>query len=467
MEMLQTDEYSAHWAALTNFLSRKWWMRIWTIQEFVIPRSVSFWCGMQEVSRDAVCHSISVADKCTSVGIKETLAFRSGLNRGRARDLYKMQVADGVSLKRTLLSLTAYFCFMDATDDRDRLYGLMALSTDGSSLLDVNYSLSSEEVYLRFAQAFIARHKSLDIICFATIYSAPSGSSLPSWVPDWHWRNAGQVTPLMVCQAHNDQIGNLRPSKHFGDGPYIFYSASKNTPAVYEFQGSKLSVRGVIVDAVDGIAGSRNAAFVQSSEHSIRSSSSPVRSLSSTDILKTVCKSLVWDRKDRYLRQGMPAAEFYYDFVRLCVPLVDAESQPSALTELKDWFQWTKSLIIHGRTFESLLRDSYQTGIDFSGPAPNDDEYIMDTFMGRFFDTIMRFSQRLMVSRSGRLGMVGEKAMKGDLVCVLHGCSVPVLLRKLNDSADFVFVGECFLDGCMEGSALEQEELAERAFCIQ
>jgi hypothetical protein len=116
--------------------------------------------------------------------------------------------------------------------------------------------------------------------------------------------------------------------------------------------------------------------------------------------------------------------------------------------------------------FESILGDSHQTGIDFSGPAPNGDEFIQDSFIGRFFDTVVRLSMRLMITRAGRIGMVSEKAMKGDLICVLFGCSVPILLRKSELGDSFTFVGECFLDECMDGSVLDQSDLLEETFRI-
>lgn len=137
--------------------------------------------------------------------------------------------------------------------------------------------------------------------------------------------------------------------------------------------------------------------------------------------------------------------------------------------ELQEWFDWTRSLRIRGHSFTSLLRDSsHQASINSPySPGggkeeeggcrpPNQDEYYHDTFFGRFFDTVVRLSLRLMVSRNGYIGMVSEKAMKGDLICVLFGCSVPVLLRRSKRGGDSViFVGECFLDGWMDGSAFE------------
>ncbi|KAH8628433.1 hypothetical protein IG631_15690 [Alternaria alternata] len=459
---LQTEKYTAHWKALENLLSRKWWSRVWTIQEFVISRILMFWCGLQEASKAAVCNSIAVADKCTSVGIKETIAFRYGLNRKRVWNLYEAQMKGCPQITRTLLSIAEYFCFMDVTDDRDRLYGMIAMATDGSSLLNVDYSLTCEGVYLRFAQAFIRQHRSLDIICFATIHKAIPGSSLPSWVPDWHWKNTYHVTPLMVSQSHNDQIGNLRSPRYVGDGTYVHYSASKSKIAIYEFNHSQLLVQGVVVDTVDGISASKGAPFVQSSDQDL-----PFPVTSCTEILKRICQALVLNRKDRFLRYPMPAEEFFYDFIRLCRPLLRVESTASTLTALREWFQRTRFLRIQGRTFDSILGDHYQTSIDLSGPAPNNDEFVLDSFIGRFFDTVIRLSLRLMVTQTGRIGMVSEQATKGDLICVLYGYSVPVLLRKASNGEEFFFVGERFLENYMNGQTLDQTEFLGQTFCLQ
>lgn len=458
--MLLKEKYHAHWTALTNFISRKWWSRIWTIQEFVIPTSASFWCGMRSVGRTAVCHSISVADRCTTVSIKQTAAFRHAFNRRRAFNLYVAAQEDGIKSSRTVLALTAYFCCMDVTDDRDRLYGLRALSTDGD-LLKVTYSISSQELFLRFAQDFIKHHKSLDIICFASLYSAPSSSTQPSWVPHWQRMNESLVLPLMVSQSSNSHVGNLRSPTHIPYDPSIQYSASNGRAAEFQFQHSALLARGVIVDVIDGIAGSRNAAIVQSTQDSKHD-----LPYSPLEVLTSVCRSLVLDRKDRFLRYAMPTVEFVRDFACLLRPLITEESASSTPKELHDWFKWTQPLRINGCSLESILRDSRQADIDYPGYVPNQDEYFYDSFFGRFFDTVVRMSLRLMISCDGRFGMVPEKAMKGDKICVLFGCNVPVLLRKSGHEDDFTFIGECFLTECMNGLVLDQDNCLERTFRI-
>ncbi|KAJ5915302.1 hypothetical protein N7454_011056 [Penicillium verhagenii] len=306
---LEIKNYYTQWKALESFLARRWWSRIWTVQEFVLPRSISFWCGMGSVGRVTICRSLSIANRCTKIGIKETAGFSNALNRRRVLGLYKAGKPGG-SISLSLSALAGYFSGMNAIDDRDRLYGIMALATDGY-LMDVNYLLPSQTIYLHFAQAFIAHYKSLDIICFASIYNSPSGSLHPSWVPYWQ-KKTPQVTPLMVSQSCRSHIGNLRTPQALDFDHSVSYSASKDRPAVYSFEGTTILAHGVIVDVVDGLAGNRQFELVQSSEwSSTQSSAPPDTAYSSTEILASVCRSIVLDRKDRYLRYAMPAVDFF------------------------------------------------------------------------------------------------------------------------------------------------------------
>jgi hypothetical protein len=58
-------------------------------------------------------------------------------------------------------------------------------------------------------------------------------------------------------------------------------------------------------------------------------------------------------------------------------------------------------------------------------------------------------------------GLAPPKTTNGDIVCVLFGCSVPVVLRKCqtNNSTDdkYTFVGECYVHGMMDGEALPKK----------
>lgn len=61
-------------------------------------------------------------------------------------------------------------------------------------------------------------------------------------------------------------------------------------------------------------------------------------------------------------------------------------------------------------------------------------------------------------SDQGQLGIAPPKAQMGDLICVVLGCSVPVVLRQHNtdESTCYQLIGEAYCYNLMEGEALRQ-----------
>jgi hypothetical protein len=75
----------------------------------------------------------------------------------------------------------------------------------------------------------------------------------------------------------------------------------------------------------------------------------------------------------------------------------------------------------------------------------------------------------------GRLGLGPPRMRGGDQICLLGGCSVPVVLRKLENGdgsveEEYELIGECFMNGVMQGQAVEElgEDVAllERSFML-
>lgn len=487
--LFQQDKYEQQWDALTNFCQRGWWSRVWTLQEYAISPDASFWCGRRTVSRFTLEGALFCTDRCMSVAFKEeNQGFRRAWTRRRIHAwVQKLRQARGAGASMGLVALAAYNSCFEATDDRDRLYGLKGLATE-RYVLHADYTLNVEETYQRFAKGFIEHYKSLDVICFASIHSASPESTVPSWVPDWRATKVSPMpVPLMVSQSAKSHVGNFRAFSFFENKTgeaVLCYTASKDLQAVYAFSGSKLITRGIIVDVVDGIAGSQNAELVQSSISSQLSEvtvASDCLTVPVSEILHCVCRCLVLGRKDRYLRFAVPQDEFFHDFAWLCAQLVKGSastvrSNVVVPEEFRHWLDWTRHLRIQGYSLENILDSSKEvTSIGSSSPDHVLDEWMADTFLHRFFDTIVRMRLRLMVTRNGVIGLVPEKASKGDLVCILFGCSVPVLLRPCKDcdgEETFTFVGECFLDGYMEGQGLDDPGSDDpgcsvRDFCIE
>lgn len=66
--------------------------------------------------------------------------------------------------------------------------------------------------------------------------------------------------------------------------------------------------------------------------------------------------------------------------------------------------------------------------------------------------------RRFIACEENRIGAAPEETQKGDVVCVLMGCSVPVILRQTADPDEYEFVGECYFHGFMDGEALAMRD---------
>ncbi len=76
--------------------------------------------------------------------------------------------------------------------------------------------------------------------------------------------------------------------------------------------------------------------------------------------------------------------------------------------------------------------------------------------------------RRLMASTKGYIGLVPPCFQVGDKICVLFGCSVPVILRKVGDH--HIFIGESYVHGIMDGEAIKQMndgDLSEEEFVLR
>jgi hypothetical protein len=57
-------------------------------------------------------------------------------------------------------------------------------------------------------------------------------------------------------------------------------------------------------------------------------------------------------------------------------------------------------------------------------------------------------------------GLAPPETRERDVICILFGCSVPVVLRKVGRTDRYTFVGECYVHGMMDGEALPAKKLA-------
>lgn len=457
--------WGAEWNAMEKLFARPWWTRVWTVQEFTIPKRVMLFCGSSWIIRSALHRAMTAIYHCR----QKTLKYDGPWNRFRFLEWY-LRFGENEQIQSMSISLTAalaYLGYQHATDPRDRLYSLSGLVKDFELAGTPDYKQPFEILYTKMAKSFVEKYDSLDVICFAGLFRDPKQTScnLPSWVPDWSFPATAMVGPLMVSQGMKGAIGNLRPLDFLHCS--ATYSASLGLVPKVKFSGDlrEMTAGGFLLDTIDGLAGlpavhwihsnREQDDFVQSSSASSKSKADSSRKLQLHDVsrsMRAIMRCLVLDRGDHYFNHTMPT----YQFIRLFKALLSMAIKSHAKTPslFYKWYETNRNFLIQGWTLENLSIAFVQ---DKTIPKSTTDPNGQNDFIGRLHDTVVKMKRRLAVTDHGLLAMAPMASRKGDLICILFGCSVPVVLRKIPESDAYTFIGECFVDSRMNGEALTLE----------
>lgn len=489
------------WKALEEVALRPWFRRAWTLQESLVPRGeVLFYYGNEILKEREMRNAIWKGEEMR----RKYLPPDAGLDEHSfaamwiRRRIVQWYLADDLGEEISLLALMAYHSHAECSDPRDQVYALLGCvnETDRQIVGMPDYSLSTEEVYTNLVKNWIDEYQNFDIICFAQLFPPRFGSHLPSWVPDWRnrisWSPSTVDTnplPLLVSQSTNSRIGNLRPRRFNPpkDTPPT-YSASGSTDPVYGFDADDkiLFCNGVFVGTIDGMTAlvdssgqiiepsiqstspSNSSAAAESEQHTLASELAIPGDISwiAQMVRREVALSLILGRGDVYLHH--PA-----DPQRVLAHISDllskrgstACSSPSTATqEALAWFDSNSSFQIRGLNLGEAFRkmplsqayiDAVLQETAWYQVENSEEEGYEHAFASKFelAASPRHMSMRLCVTEQGTIGMVPQRARKGDSVCVLIGCSVPVVLRR-QEGGLYEFVGECYLQNFMDGEAL-------------
>ncbi|KAL6890813.1 heterokaryon incompatibility domain-containing protein [Trichoderma evansii] len=475
------------WRGLRDLLQRPWWRRVWTMQEFLLPSRLAFFCGTKHISHSQFSKAMYALFCCNlDESLIESNVRNAAWNRRRLRQWRERQWNKQQStIEMGLIALIAYTgdCFV--TNPKDRIYALLGLANkkDRSLVGQPTYrsDVSVETVYTNVVKSFIKNYESLDIICFATLFNysnqLPEQNKItvtvPSWVPNWNIRVQVFVTPLLVSQSDISYIGNFHPIVNNADTEYpILYAAAGYTlPECSISEDFQMTCKGIILDSIDGLG---TTSITPLSEHSDQHDPNLISSMSdinrytersalgfdftqrkeqSSRLLDKLIRSMVLDRQDRYLSTRAPLDRFKAEFAHLMASR-RCNRDASAYDRFYNWINENEELEVRGFKLKELF---WSASIATVPPNFDLSEEREDSLPSRLNDTTdpRKMRKRLMVTEQGFVGMAPSQAKKDDIVCVLYGCRVPVLLRSYGDH--YKFIGECYVDGFMDGEIFDQD----------
>jgi hypothetical protein len=195
---------------IQNLFKRPWWSRTWVLQELSLARKACFVCGNKVLSRRR-CIAAFYAICALGLVLNNNFTLRRAISTP-----YQLSVAsaslDGCpntilgmsdTQKHAPLSLLALLhvtclrevkapvvyrasTYFEATDPRDKVYGILGLTIDKDELKDLgvrpDYTQSCQDAYICAATALL---KQGHISILSLVQFPKNQNALPSWVPDW------------------------------------------------------------------------------------------------------------------------------------------------------------------------------------------------------------------------------------------------------------------------------------------
>ncbi|PMD41283.1 HET-domain-containing protein, partial [Hyaloscypha variabilis F] len=510
--LIQDPKKAKHWGALISLMKRPWFSRRWVVQEISLsPRGGTLYCGRESIPwqefSDAVSLLVEVetATRRLSDMLKVDETFRyipdfvgdiSSLGASllvyTTSSLFHSSAGGARTPLSSLEHLVCRLSMFEVTQPRDTIYALLAISTDtrpsGSeqvqpsmagkhtttsaprarltkNLYTVDYKLPVVDVFKDFVEFCIRNGdpvRALDIICRpwapALIDSheekeyshrgppppppPPGYIFLPSWISDLRGaafemeqhptaglRMERQNADPLVGMPDASRNRNYSAAGNVVLDPMRLKFVRWNSEAS-NYPRYSMFVPGFILDTVSSV------------EHPASNGNIPYRWLAAGRWLNTeqnppdeFWRTLVADRGS----MGRNAPSY---FRRACKETM--RFKPTNISAKGGYLD-----------VKTLINDGGCT--------------IVATFLRRVQEVI--WNRSLMRTKRHHLGLVRDDVRPGFKICILYGCSVPVILEEISKEAYEIsaerqkrrieprptyyrLFGECYVHGMMSGEAI-------------
>ncbi|KAI1077748.1 heterokaryon incompatibility protein-domain-containing protein [Whalleya microplaca] len=459
------DEHTASsWAKFAKLLQRAWFRRRWVIQEVAASRQATVQCGDKNINwidfSDAVELFVAKLDRIRSMyshteTSKHDPDALHHVESGGASAIVSIsnnllrKTQNGVILDRlwNIESLVTTFLHFEISDPKDTVYALLPLARDSylpsaelsllssTSSISPDYSKSELRVFVDFVQHCISSTKSLDIICRHWAPPPNSfGAELPTWIGSVVNSTFGIPTKLS---------GRLNGDSLVGEAGRTVYNASRGRPADVHFKEQSHTTMGGLLTLPKGVIlhtkGFQLGRITRASSRVVDGTLSDdclklagwVPGMDVNNITDRLWRTLVADRTGA----GKHTPFWYRRACMYCIMKLTADGDLST-TKLLDNKTLPETVLDYLRRVRAVVWNRKFFAV--AGPNLTSDELF---------------------------GMGSRRIQEDDCICILFGCSVPVVLRRRN--REFSLIGECYVHSMMDGEAVAQLELGTSPFTIE
>jgi len=444
--------YIDRWAHIAKLISRSWFTRAWVFQEYVIcarkarihPEidALEFYCGkdrisplMMGITSDSFGRlSSTVIEMKTSRFWEEGEKALQGLYSLFSLSIYsQLGVLDPIEFFSCILSNL----YRSATDPRDYIYAYLGFCKQRTWLptqedwipefsdLIVNYEASTEDVFSSLVRLVLSATERLDVLSMC--YKRNSQIKT-SWAIDLQ-----DIASSLRGHEIRKHQGLLAP-QFLNRSSERRYTASKDKTEKAFVAGDRLLPTGFRFERVYSV-------FSKGMWNAMKSSKSVTGAL--CQLLAELVEKTIEEARRRLWS--------------VCVGGTFFEDKPGYY---ESWIEWLDAPPVSG--IESKDNGKGKGKGEAETETEDEDKEdphkhwtnLMDE---QSSDRVIFVLKSLTSWQPTRIGKGWKTMAKDDIVYIVFGCDVPLVFRPV-DQCDVELIGDCYVEGIMEGQAMERLE---------
>jgi hypothetical protein len=430
---LSTEGY----IAFVNILRNGWFQRAWVVQEVAVSRNPTvIWNGYEVPWKDLVRSLEFLSHMDFGLAFIPTLQHIASIESERQR--YQDD-----TMSSELLGILQRHQRCEATDDRDKVFAFVGLTTALPSAFEIDYAKSADEIYKTVSRDILLSEKSLRLLSQPASLG-PRSSSLPSWVPDWSRVKVVEMSHSWGLEA----LSLARKVPFPGDESCLKFSAAPektNFPTIMS-DGLGLPVEGHVFDTIteigDVFEGIELPPPVTGIRGIIKGWVSTCHTYTKAQLVLMGWEALAGARTpDKFY---LPTGETMIDAYWKTVSAGDYPHTPGVRFEVKNWNRVnTLAWRLRKYKIRRFVLPPYASLLSIwqavsKGPA-------FKFHIQGHYTLFRRFAR----TEKGFLALVGSDAKKRDCVVLAKGSNVPLVLRKTENEDRWTLVGDAYVHGIM------------------
>ncbi|KLU90382.1 hypothetical protein MAPG_09344 [Magnaporthiopsis poae ATCC 64411] len=446
----------------STLLTHPYWDRAWIVQEIALAASVVFWYGGTYFTPGEVMQlTIVSAYKGGTVALPDTSVLTDMFR------VYKVALRLGLfgwsgSKERVVGKVVNVARVAEASDARDKVYGMLALIPDSiSARIQALYTRTFWDACADFTRAYILDTGNLRIWHGQVTMTTFGDPRLPSWALDLYEkpRESGddfsQWATIQTYSMSFEANGTKRCTPTFSQDGRIMFCP------------------GVFVDSIQSLAKTTAVSraktawdfYFKPTQTELPPTAGAAAAATSAQPLPPVDES----SKSALARVLHKDSDYQYPARGCLLDLpwgLEGDQPPDGLT----WKQLHDTDNDLERALALASLPSFRAMLH-----ANADFHIHGVPLRAYFDSPagafdtgsstrralsrVAVGGRLCMTTAGRVGMVPDETRIGDRIAVLYACDMPVVVRRQEGGhGHYQLVGCCYIDGLMKGEGLNSPE---------